>query len=244
MPDRLAGRVVVVTGAASGIGRACAAAFVEEGATVVGVDIAEIEPGHKLHSQVCDVSEESSVATLFDTVAREHGRLDAIVNVAGVQRAAAVEQATVADWDRQLAVNVRSCFLLAKFGIGLLESSDGAAIVNVASVAGVAGTAGVTGYSASKGGVIAFTRSLAHEFAPRGVRVNALSPGWTDTAFNAPVIGELGGQAQLDELVRTSVPMGRQGRPEEIASAAVFLAGPGASYITGQNLVVDGGLSS
>lgn len=244
MADAKTGRVVVVTGAASGIGRACATAFLAEGATVVAADIVETDSGPALHPRVCDVSDESSVAELFDSVQRDYGRLDAIVNVAGVQRAAPIESATVSDWDRQLAVNVRSCFLLAKYGIELLQASDSASIVNVASVAGLKGTAGVSGYSASKGGVIALTRSLAHELAPRGVRVNALSPGWTDTAFNGPVIGELGGQAQLDELVRTTVPLRRQGRPEEIASAAVFLAGPGASYITGQNLAVDGGLSS
>lgn len=239
-----AGRVVMVTGAASGIGRACVEAFLAEGAVVVGVDVVDIDSAPSFHPRVCDVADEAAVGELFDAVAREQGRLDAVVNVAGVQRAAPVESATVADWDRQMAVNVRSCFLLAKFGGTLLEKSADAAIVNVASVAGLKGTAGVTGYSASKGGVIALTRSLAHELAPRGIRVNALSPGWTDTAFNGPVIAELGGQDQLDELVRTTVPLQRQGRPGEIAAAAVFLAGPAASYITGQNLVVDGGLSS
>ena len=145
--------------------------------------------------------------------------------------------------DRQLEVNVRSCFLLSKFGAGLLEKAADAAIVLVASVAGIRGTASVTGYSASKGAVIAFTRSLARELAPRGVRVNSLSPGWTDTAFNAPVIAEFGGQAQLDALVENTVPLRRQGRPVEMAAAAAFLAGPAASYITGHNLVADGGLS-
>lgn len=237
-------RVAVVTGAASGIGDACVAALLNEGATVVGVDIVETAPADRFHPSVCDVSDESAVRGLFAEIARQHGRLDAIINVAGIQRAARVDLADVADWDAQLAVNVRSCFLLAKYGLELLKDSDNGAIVNVASVAGIKGTAGVTGYSASKGGVLAFTRSLAHEFAPHGIRVNAVSPGWTDTAFNGPVINELGGQSELDELVRTTVPLGRQGRPAEVAAAAVFLADESASYITGQNLVVDGGLSS
>jgi NAD(P)-dependent dehydrogenase (short-subunit alcohol dehydrogenase family) len=254
-------RVVIVTGAASGIGRACAAAFVADGATVVGVDLAAIEDAvadagaegagaddagavGRLRAETCDVSDEDAVGALFDRVGRRFGQVHAIVNVAGVQRAAAVEEATVADWDRQLTVNVRSCFLMAKHGTPLLRRAATPAIVNVASVAGIRGTGGVTGYSASKGGIIAFSRSLARELAPCGIRVNALSPGWVDTAFNAPVIAELGGQEQLDRLVQANVPLGRQGRPEEIAAAAVFLCSPQASYITGQNLVVDGGLSS
>ncbi|MEE4024046.1 SDR family oxidoreductase [Gordonia sp. PKS22-38] len=244
MAEHMAERVAVVTGAASGIGSACVAALLNEGATVVGVDIVETAPVDRFHPSVCDVSDESAVRGLFAEIARQHGRLDAIVNVAGIQRAARVDLADVSDWDAQLAVNVRSCFLLAKYGLELLKGADNGAIVNVASVAGIKGTAGVTGYSASKGGVLAFTRSLAHEFAPHGIRVNAVSPGWTDTAFNGPVINELGGQSELDELVRTTVPLGRQGRPAEVAAAAVFLAGEAASYITGQNLVVDGGLSS
>lgn len=238
-------RCALVTGAASGIGSACVDAFIAAGATVIGVDVAESQGGGPgSEPRTCDVSDDDAVAALFADLARTHDRIDAIVNVAGVQTAAALEHASVGDWDRQMAVNVRSCFLMAKHGLPLLRRSESAAIVNVGSVAGHRGTAGVSGYSASKGGVIALTRSLAHELAPKGIRVNSVSPGWTETAFNAPVITELGGQSELDELVRGNVPLGRQGTPDEIASAAVFLAGPAASYITGQDLVVDGGLSS
>ncbi|WP_224404034.1 SDR family NAD(P)-dependent oxidoreductase [Pseudonocardia sp. ICBG1034] len=191
------------------------------GREVIGVDLAGADV-------TCDVAAPDAVARVLDTV----GALDAIVHVAGIQRAAPVEKEAVTDWDRQIAVNVRSGFLLAKYGAAVLDVAPAPAIVLVASVAGLRGTAKVYGYSASKGAVHALTRSLARERAPRGIRVNSLSPGWTDIAFNGPIIAELGGGDERDALVRANVPLGM---PDELAAAAVLLAGPASSYITGQD---------
>lgn len=245
----LDGRIAIVTGAASGIGRAIAETFVRAGARVVYADrdkaageAAAAATGSE--AVAVDVSDSEAVAALCARTAEADGGFDIVVNVAGVQRAGLVTDLSLQDWNEQMAVNVGSCFLLAKHGVPYMRGRDGASIVNVASVAGIKGTAGVCGYSASKGAIIAFTRSLAHELGPEAIRVNSLSPGWVDTPFNDPVTGQLGGRGALEALVSTTVPLRRQGLPRELAEAALFLVDGASSYLHGHNLVVDGGLSS
>lgn len=243
------GRVAVVVGAASGIGQAVADQLLEGAATVVYAD-RDAERGEAAASgerasfTAVDLLEPASVESLFATVAREHGGVDVVVNVAGVQLAGNVTELAVEDWDRQLEVNARGCFLIAKYAVPLLRGREGAVIVNVASCAALGGTPGMSAYSASKGAIIAFGKALAHELAPDGIRVMSISPGWTDTPFNDPVTAQMGGREAIDELVRGMVPMGRQSSPEEMARAIVFLCTDGASYMTGGNLVVDGGLTA
>jgi len=245
-------RVTVVTGAASGIGRATAAEILARGETVVVVDrdgdragtavqelLAADSSGHAVAIRT-DMGVADDVEQLFTTVADRFGRLDAVVNNAGVQRSGPVTAFAESDWDAMFAVNPKSCFLAAKFAVPLLAESGGA-IVNVASIAGLRGGPGQTAYSASKGAIVAFSRALANELAPQGIRVNCLAPGWVDTPFNAPAIENMGGRAALDALVSSSVPLQRQGTPEEIAKVAAFLASADASYMTGQTIVVDGG---
>jgi dihydroanticapsin dehydrogenase len=169
------------------------------------------------------------------------GRLDVVVNNAGVQRSGAVTDFDESEWDLLLGVNPKSCFLSAKYGVPLLRRGGGGVIVNVSSIAGLKGGPGMTGYSASKGAIIAFSRALATELAGDGIRVNSISPGWVDTPFNGPAIDFLGGPEQQQALVEHGVPMGRQGVPAEIASSILFLASDASSYMTGQSLVVDGG---
>jgi NAD(P)-dependent dehydrogenase (short-subunit alcohol dehydrogenase family) len=248
MSEEFEGRVAVITGAASGIGRAIADALVEQGAAVVYADLdgaaAAQAAGDGATGAQVDVSDGTSVASLFDRLRERHGGVDIVVNVAGVQRAGAVVDLDESDWDLQMSVNAKGCFLMAKHAIPLMEGRAGATIVNIASIAGVRGYPGVTGYSASKGAIIAFGRGLAREVAPLGIRVMTLSPGWVDTPFNDPVTAEMGGRPELESSIAATVPMGRQSTPPEIAKAALFLVSDAASYMTGSNLLVDGGLDS
>jgi dihydroanticapsin dehydrogenase len=170
------------------------------------------------------------------------GGIDVIVNNAGVQRSGRVTEFSEADWDLLMDVNPRSFFFGAKYGVPYLVQHVGGVIVNVASLAGLKGGPGMTAYSASKGAIIAFTKALAAEVAPANIRVNAMCPGWIDTPFNQPAIDFMGGRDVQDRVVEQIVPLGRQGAPEEIATGMLFLASDASSYMTGQALVIDGGV--
>jgi dihydroanticapsin dehydrogenase len=246
--EPLAGRTAVVTGARANIGGATARLFAEVGARVLLVDrdpgveetAAEIRAaGGDAASVVCDVSSPADVERLAGAV----DGLDVLVNNAAVHRVGPVAEFAVADWDETFAVNVRGSFLTVRALLPQLRSSTAAAIVNTSSQVGLHGAPGATAYSASKGAVIAFTKALALELAPDGIRVNAICPGWVDTPFNAPAIAMLGGPEAQARIVQESVPLGRQARPEEIASATLFLCSDASSYMTGQVLPVDGGVT-
>jgi dihydroanticapsin dehydrogenase len=190
----------------------------------------------------CDVTKAADVEALMRAAAELMGGIDIIVNNAGVQRSGRVTEFSEEEWDLLMQVNPRSCFLGVKYGAPHLQRRGGGVIVNVASLAGLKGGPGMTAYSASKGAIVAFTKALAPELAPDGIRVNALCPGWIDTPFNQPAIDFMGGQTAQDQVVRQIVPMARQGTPEEIASGMLFLASDASSYMTGQALVIDGGV--
>jgi NAD(P)-dependent dehydrogenase (short-subunit alcohol dehydrogenase family) len=241
MPGRLAGKVCVLTGAAGGIGAATASVFEREGARLVGVDLRSHTVGAL--SLQADLTDESSVAQLYTRVREQLGRIDVLVNNAGISP---VDDASVLDtsldaWERVQSANLRSVFLCCKHGIPHLLDSGGGSVINTASFVAIVGAAtSQISYTASKGGVLALSRELGVEFARRGVRVNALCPGPVDT----PLLQELYARdpaAAARRLVH--VPMGRFGRAEEIANAALFLASDESSYVTATAFLVDGGLT-
>ncbi len=238
---RLADKVCVITGAAGGIGTATASTFEREGARVVGVDLRPHSVGAL--SLQGDVTDEPGVASLYARVREELGRIDVLFNNAGI---APVEDSSVLEtslqtWERVHSANLRSVFLCCKHGIPHLLEAGGGSVINTASFVSMMGAAtSQISYTASKGGVVALSRELGVEFARRGVRVNALCPGPIDT----PLLQELFAKDPAEAARRMiHVPMGRFGRAEEIANAALFLAGDESSYVNATTFLVDGGIT-
>lgn len=238
----MANKRVVVTGGASGIGLATADLLSSKGASVVIADL--VDPGDGRDFVRTDVSDAESVRSLMDEASVRLGGIDAVINVAGIQRSGAVEDLAESDWDDQFRVNVRSCFLTSKYAVPHLRAAGGGTILTTASVAGIKGFAGMTAYSASKGAVIAFTRTLAVELAADNIRANCLVPGWVNTPFNAPVISFEGGLDAHRKNIEASVPLKREADPIDMANMLTFLVSDEASYLTGQAITVDGGLSA
>ena len=243
--SRLAGKIAVVTGAASGIGLACMERFAAEGARVVGADV---QRGAARDLVSLDVRDEAAVAQLVQDVAREHGRLDVVVNAAGVAGGGPVHLLDAAAWDRVLDVNLKGTFLVCKHVLAQMlkqPAIDGerGAIVNVASIEGLEGTAGGSAYNASKGGVVLLTKNLAIDYGRSGIRANAICPGFIETPMLESVLGAPA-MAGVREEIRREHKLRRFGRPEEIAAVACFLASADASFVSGQAIAVDGGFTA
>jgi NAD(P)-dependent dehydrogenase (short-subunit alcohol dehydrogenase family) len=238
---RLAGKVCVVTGAASGIGAETARLFEEEGATVVGVDLNPVAAG-TLQLEV-DVSDEEHVRGMYERTRGELGRIDVLFNNAGINPGddTSVLETSLEAWQRVQDVNLKSVFLCCKHGIPHLLAAGGGSVINTASFVAVMGAAvSQISYTASKGGVLALSRELGIEFARRGVRVNALCPG----PVNTPLLRELFAKDPEKAARRlVHLPMGRFAEPREIAQGALFLASDESSYVTASTFMVDGGLS-
>ena len=250
---QMVGKRVVMTGGAANIGRAGALLMAAHGAEVVIGDV-DVEGAKETVELVrasggvaefveTDVTDEDAMAELIAAAASHLGGLDVGFFNAGIQRSGEVTTFATAEWDALFTVNPRHCFLGAKHLTPHLRAAGGGSIVLTSSLAGIKGGPGMTAYSASKGAIVGFGRALAAELAPDGIRVNVLCPGWIDTPFNQPAIDFLGGTEAQTQAVSTIVPLGRQGTPDEIASAVVFLASDASSYVTGQAMIVDGGVA-
>jgi NAD(P)-dependent dehydrogenase (short-subunit alcohol dehydrogenase family) len=242
-------KVALVTGAGSGMGLATAQAFAAEGAAVVLADVNEaavreaaeqlVAAGHKAIAVRCDVADDAQVKAMVEQTVSTFGRLDAAYNNAGVQSPLAeTADASGEDFDRTNAINLRGVWSCMKYELLQMREQGSGAIVNCSSLGGLVGIAGRGVYHASKHGVLGLTKSAALEYASRGIRINAVCPGIIDTPM---VAGMLTSQAEAMKELMKDVPIGRLGRPEEIAAAVLWLSSPGASFVIGHALVVDGG---
>lgn len=252
---RLEGRVALITGSGQGIGRAAALLFAEEGAAVVVVDINR-ERGEETSEEIrkrgdrsefhyADVSKSSDVRALMEEIGSSHGRLDVLYNNASVflaGRDGGITDISEDTWDTVLAINLKSIYLCCKYGIPLMMKGGGGAIINTASSAGVIGIPGCDAYTATKGGTIALTRSLAVEYRPSNIRINCIAPAGIQTSMLDSSNLE---DSTFDEkrFLALRTPSRRYGRPEEIARLAVFLASDEASYINGAVIMADGGIT-
>ncbi|HTV63240.1 MAG TPA: 3-oxoacyl-[acyl-carrier-protein] reductase [Verrucomicrobiae bacterium] len=246
MSPQLANQIAVVTGAGRGIGRAIALKFANAGADVICISRTaensekvanEIRAlGRKAWAFAVDVADSNAVTTAAEKILADCGKVDILINNAGVTRDGLLMRMSDADWDAVLDTNLKGAFLLTKAFFRVFAKQRAGRIINISSVIGLIGNPGQANYAASKAGLIGFTQSVARELASRGVTVNAIAPGFIETDMTAKVNDD------LKANILKQIPMGKFGTVEDIAEAALFLASPQARYITGQVLTVDGGM--
>lgn len=243
----LTGQVAIVTGASQGLGKAVAIGLAMNGATVacfarnaekLASTVAEIEAvGGKGQAVTCDVTDREAAAAAIKGVAEEHGRLDILVNNAGITRDKLMRGMSDEEWDTVIATNLTSCFVCCRAAAGIMRKKKYGRIINMASISGLIGNPGQANYSASKAGMIGMTRTMSKELVSRGVTVNAVAPGFIASDMTDAIPAGI-----LDE-VKKAIPAKRIGNPEDVAAAVLFLASANAGYISGQTIVVDGGMT-
>jgi NAD(P)-dependent dehydrogenase (short-subunit alcohol dehydrogenase family) len=252
--QRLAGKVAIITGAGSGIGRAAASLFAQEGAKVAVVDIDD-EAGGAVSRAIkerggdaifihTDVTVADEVKRMADAVAAAFRRVDVLYNNAGIVRLGSVEEIAESDWDLVMNVNLKGVYLCSKFVIPLMKQAGGGSIINAGSTVSFVGSPRSAPYCASKGGLLVLTKQMALDYAPFNIRVNAICPGVTDTPFAAQVYAAAADPAEARRQSERARPLGRLAKPEEVARAALFLASDESSLAMGSALVVDGGYTA
>lgn len=247
-PFDLTARVALITGAGRGIGRSVAIAMAKMGATVAAVSRTESELDEVVRAAKNagglalaireDMADRKAAGRVIEACVREFGRIDILVNNAGIVVRKRAEDTFWEDWDAVLAVNLKALAEMCRLASPHLRKNPGSNIINMSSITGQVGTPLRAAYASSKAAILGYTRVLAKELAPEGIRVNAVQPGFIDTAFVAPYLAD---KPQAMSEVLKHIPLGRIGSPEEVAWPIVFLASPSASYITGQSIVIDGG---
>ena len=248
---RLDDKVAVITGAASGIGAACALRFAAEGARIAGFDVAEPAAAHRdavenaapgaLWERI-DVRDEASIERAVAAALAHFGRIDLLVNAAGVSGFGAVDELAAEEWDRVLGINLKGTYLVSKHVVRGMKAQQSGSIVNLASIEGLEGMQSQAAYNASKGGVVLLTRNMAIDYGAFGVRVNCLCPGFIETPMTA-VLKSPGLEGIRQQFIDLHM-LKRAGRPEEVAACALFLCSDDASFVTGHSLVVDGGMTA
>jgi NAD(P)-dependent dehydrogenase (short-subunit alcohol dehydrogenase family) len=251
---RLAERVAFISGISSGIGQGIAELFAAEGAAIVGVDVNERDGsataekiranGGRVHFQCADVGSENDVRDSVAAGLREYGKIDILVNVVGIASEAPCHKMDLKDWENIIRVNLTSMFLTAKYVLPNMLARKSGSIVNMASTQGLIGLAGYPHYAASKGGAISLTRQLAREYASSGIRVNCIAPSTIETPLNVQVLERAADPVALRAAWVKMHPLGRLGSTKDVAYGALYLASDESAWVTGQCLVIDGGMTS
>lgn len=247
MTHSLQGQTVIVTGSARGIGFAISQAFAAAGAHAIIIDLrredvdkavrAITEKGLSASGYVGNVTDPAQIEEVFASVVKEHGTIDCLVNNAGITRDNLLLRMKAEEWDLVLDINLKGTFICSQKVFRHMMKARKGSIINIASVIGIMGNAGQANYAASKGGVIAFTKSCAKEYGSRGVRVNAIAPGFIETEMTATL------PEDVVASYAKAIPLGKMGSPADVAKLCLFLASDESSYITGQTIAVDGGLT-
>jgi NAD(P)-dependent dehydrogenase (short-subunit alcohol dehydrogenase family) len=248
---RVAGKVVVITGAASGLGAESARRLAGEGASLLLTDLAAdagevlaASLGPSAHFVALDVTDEAGWAAVAAATLERFGRIDGLVNSAGVAHGSPLMEMTYADWRRVLSVNLDGTFLGMRACAPAMAQAGGGSIVNLSSILGKVGQPGAAHYCASKGGVLMLTKAAALEWAPAAIRVNSVHPGYIDTPMVAGALQDSGNGNEMRDLLISRHPLGRLGQPREIADGVVFLISDDSSFMTGAELVIDGGYTA
>ena len=240
----LAGRVAAVTGGTGGIGRAICQRLMREGAAVVALDLAPPPENAGFETIAMDVTSEDAVREAIAEIDARHGKIDILVNAAGIEIEKTIEDTSLEEWNRIFAINVTGMFLTSKYALQLIRKAGAGSIINFGSYDGFIADPGLAAYCATKGAVHALTRAMACDYGPENIRVNAICPGYIDTPMLQSFFGDSGNVDTLEQAIRDVHPMRRYGTPEDVAGLVNWLAGDEARYASGQLWVLDGGLTA